>query len=133
MFAHDPPWLPLSLCESLEGYAQRRGVSVIARSGRGFLTAYKIVSGEPAMLGFDPYNKKHWTEVRRLYVNRNLGSAAKNREKMWIKRGGVEVPSRRHLALIMWAYSPTPNRLHRWVREMAHQERQRLESGGGTS
>ena len=133
MFAHDPPWLPLSLCESLEGYAHRRGVSVIARSGRGFLTAYKVVSGEPAMLGFDPYNKKHWTEVRRLYLNRNLASAAKNREKIWIKHGGLEVPSRRHLALVMWAYSPTPRRLHRWVREMAHQERQRLESSGGTS
>tara|TARA_Y100001973_G_C5098186_1_gene281218 strand:+ start:285 stop:686 length:402 start_codon:yes stop_codon:yes gene_type:complete len=133
MFAHDPPWLPLSLCEALENYARQRGVSVIARSGRGFLTAYKIVSGEPAMLGRDPYNKKHWTEVRRLYINRNLGSATKNREKMWITHNGHEVPSRRHLALIMWAYSPTPRRLHRWVRQMAHQERQKLETKNRTS
>jgi hypothetical protein len=133
MFAHDPPWLPLSLCESLENYACQRGVSVIARSGRGFLTAYKIVSGEPAMLGRDPYNKKHWTEVRRLYINRNLGSATKNREKMWITHNGHEAPSRRHLALIMWAYSPTPRRLHRWVRQMAHQERQKLETKNRTS
>ena len=110
MFDHDPPWLPLYLCEAVEGYAAKRGVSEIARSGRGFLTAYKVVSGEPAMLGRDPHSGKHWTEVLRLFIN----------EQMWLSRRKGEVPSRRHLALAMWGYSPTPRKLRNWVIRNGH-------------
>ena len=122
MFDHDPPWLPLYLCEAMESYAKRRGVSEIARSGRGFLTAYKVASGEPAMLGRDPHSNKHWTEVRRLFINRSVQAAKKGREKMWLSRRKGEVPSRRHLALIMWGYSPTPRKLKNWLWVMAHQD-----------
>ncbi|MCH9837236.1 hypothetical protein K0U83_16340 [bacterium] len=120
MFKHDPPWLPLHVAEACEPFASARGVSSIARSGRGFLSAYRVVSGEPAMLGFDPHSKKHWTEVRRLSVNRFLSAARKGGEKMWLQRGGTITPSRRHLSLIMWAYTPTPNRLKQWLSWMAH-------------
>lgn len=127
MFDHDPPWLPLYLCEAVEGYAAKRGVSEIARSGRGFLTAYKVVSGEPAMLGRDPHSGKHWTEVRRLFVNRMIQAAKKGNERMWLPRRKGEVPSRRHLALAMWGYSPTPRKLRNWVIQngylMAHDVR----------
>ena len=115
MFESDPPWLPLYIAEACEPFAAQRGVSQVARSGRGFLSAYRVVSGEPAMLGFDPHSGKHWTEVRRLFVNRFVQAARKGGEKMWLPRRKGEVPSRRHLALAMWAYSPTPRRLRNWL------------------
>ena len=120
MFDHDPPWLPLYLCEAVESYAASRGVSEIARSGRGFLTAYKVVSGEPNLLGRDPHSGKHWTEVRRLFINRSIQAAKKGREKMWLPRRKGEIPSRRHLALAMWGYSPTPRRLRNWIIRSGH-------------
>jgi hypothetical protein len=123
LFESDPPWLPLHIVEACEPFAAARGVSHVARSGRGFLSAYRVVSGEPTMLGFDPHSGKHWTETRRLFVNRFTSAALKQKEKMWHTRDGVLQPSRRHLSLIMWAYTPTPNRLNQWLRWMAHNKR----------
>ena len=126
MFTSDPPWLPLYLCELSEPYAAKYHVAGVARSNRGFLTAYKVASGEPAMLKFDPHSGKHWTEVRRLYVNRNFGAIQKNREKLWRKNeNGLWEPSRRHLALVMWAFSPHPQRFAQWVQRIAAQSARR--------
>jgi len=119
MFEHDPAWLPLLVAEVMEPLAAERGVSEVARSRRGFMTAYKLAGGEPTLLGIDHESGQHWTEKRRLFVNRHLGAARKREEKMWLKRKGEWIPSRRHLALIMWAYTPTPNRLGKWLRRRA--------------
>jgi hypothetical protein len=116
MYDTDPPWLPLYLVELAERHAAAAGVSAVARSGRGFLTAYKLAQGDPNMLRLDPHSGKHWTEVRRLFVNRFLRGASSNQERWWLKnRQGVWRPSRRHLSLSMWAFSPTPGKLYRWL------------------
>jgi hypothetical protein len=115
MFDYDPPWMSLFLMEEAEPWAARSGVSEVARGPRGFLTAYKLASGEPACLTWDPHSGHHWTDVRRRFVNRFVQQAKINREKWWTKKGH---PTRRHLALIMWAYSPTPRRVADWLRSV---------------
>jgi hypothetical protein len=128
MYDTDPPWLPLYLASQAERHAARAGVSQIARSGRGFLTAYKLAHGDPNLLRRDPRSEQNWTEVRRRFVNRFLQGARSNREQWWLKsRQGVWRPSRRHLALVMWAHSPTPESLHNWL---ASQRRSSLRRQG---
>jgi hypothetical protein len=65
-------WLSLATVRKYEPMARALGVSEVARSSRGFLTAYKRAKGDPAKLPTEWHAKR----------------------------------SRRHLALIMWAYSP---------------------------
>ena len=50
-----------------------------------------------------------------MFGNRFVQQAKINREKWWTKKGH---PTRRHLALIMWAYSPTPRRVADWLRSV---------------
>jgi hypothetical protein len=75
---------------------RRKGVSVVARSPRGFLTAYARAGGRMAHL-------TEWWRNRRLgFIKRHMAQVHKRREKLW--KGGK--PSRRALALIAWAYMP---------------------------
>jgi hypothetical protein len=81
------PWLPLM---------KKWGVSEVARSPRGFLRAYADAGWRPE--GLDPW----WRNRRNNFVERHMAQVEKRDEPLW--RG--ELPSRRHLALIAWAYSP---------------------------
>ena len=94
----DYEWLPLDLIEKLEPVAADLGVSEVARSKRGFLTAYK-------------QNKinDYWIIRRQGFLSRHMAFVKKNNELLW-KDG---YPTRRHLALIMWAYSPDVKRLYK--------------------
>jgi hypothetical protein len=87
----------------------------VARSARGFLTAYKLVDGEPNFLGRDPHSKKMWPDVRRRFINRHVAQAKIGREPWWTEQGA---PTRRHLALMMWGYTPTPRRTDSWARRV---------------
>ena len=75
---------------------RRLGVSKVARSPLGFLTAYKRAKGKLSRL--TPY----WRRRREGFVKRHMAYARKHRERLW-KKGK---PSRRALALIAWAYRP---------------------------
>lgn len=90
------PWLSLREVKRWEPLATARGVSKVARSPRGFLTAYK--EGR-----IDPW----WVNRRQGFINRHLAQLRRG-EPLWERDG---TPTRRHLALIMWAYSPAPNEL----------------------
>jgi hypothetical protein len=75
---------------------RRKGVSVVARSPRGFLTAYARAGGRMSKL-------TEWWRNRRLgFIKRHMAQVRKHGEKLW--KGGK--PSRRALALIAWAYMP---------------------------
>jgi len=108
----DPPYLKLHYLEMIEPYAVQADVSEVARSARGFLAAYKLASGEPAMLGRNPMTQKLWAEERTRFINRHYQQARQNRESFWDKKGH---PSRRHLMLMMWAYTPTPEKTAEWI------------------
>lgn len=76
-----------------EPEARRRGVSQVARSSRGFMRAYQR-AGSFAKL------PEAWKRKREAFIARHMAQGKK--EDLW--EDGK--PSRRALALIMWAYKP---------------------------
>ena len=81
-------YLPLSTIRELEPEMQRLGVSKIARSRSGFLSAYKRAGGDPDRLSED------WRRKRHGFIRRHLVQYQLNPTK------------RRELALQAWAYQP---------------------------
>jgi len=80
--------LSLKTIKKYEPEMKRLGVSKVARSRRGFLTAYKRAGGNPDKLSDD------WKKKRKAFIARHLISYKKK-------------PSRRRLlALRAWAYEP---------------------------
>lgn len=96
-----PSYLRLATCHRWEPLAEQLGVSEVARSSRGFMAAYEAAGGRPERLS------EWWRQRRDNFVARHVAQARARGESWW--RDGE--PTRRHLALIMWAYSPTPSRL----------------------
>jgi len=96
-----PAWLSGEVIEPLVPEMRARGVSEVARSPRGFLTAFRRA-------GFDP-NKlsAEWRDKRDNFVARHMAQVRKNGENLW-NQGH---PTNRHLALVAWAYSPDPRRI----------------------
>jgi hypothetical protein len=90
-------YLPLSVINAHTSLARRLGVSEVARSSRGFLTAYRRAGGDSNRLS------DYWANRRDNFVKRHMAQVKKHGESLW--RDGQ--PTRRHLALIMWAYSPS--------------------------
>jgi len=97
---NNPPYLPLSLINRFVPLARDLGVSKVARGSGGFLPQYRRADGNPDRLS------DHWADKRDAFVSRNMAQVAHG-EPLW-KDG---LPTRRHLALIMWAYSPSPSKL----------------------
>lgn len=81
------PWLSLSTIQNYEPEMRALGVSEVARSPRGFLTAYKRAGGNRNNLS------EAWRRKRHGFISRHLAQ---------YKRGQY----RRRLALIAWAYDP---------------------------
>lgn len=82
---------------------EARRVSTVARSPRGFLTAYRAARGRLASLPPDwlaareAFIARHGAQLRRRFVER--GDAA-----LWETSGRWKgTPTRQHLALIAWA------------------------------
>lgn len=87
--------MPLREVLKYENLAMMQGVSEVARGANGFLTAFKKVKGR--------YNdlSDHWKQKREGFISRHMAQMEK---EPWYNSKGQ--PTRRHLALIMWAYSP---------------------------
>lgn len=94
------PFLSLSTVLKFEPLAKQRGVSQVARSSRGFLTQYK----RTGQLMLDPW----WRNRRNNFISLHMAQLIDNDEPLFKDDG---TPTRRHLALIMWAYSPVPGQL----------------------
>lgn len=95
-------YLPLSVVKRYEPLARQLGVSRVARSPRGFLTAYKRAKGNPDRLS------DAWDRKREGFIKRHMAQLIDRGEPLVDEDGE---PTRRHLALIMWAYSPLGKRL----------------------
>lgn len=108
-------WLSLATVEALVPEAARRGVSKVARgetrSGQtreGFVQAYRATGGSSsAMARRQATSNTSWAERRQGFISRHVAQGG----PWWETVGGVERPTRRHLGLVMWAYSPTPAKL----------------------
>jgi len=96
--------LPLSVVESFIPEMKKRGVSEVARSPRGFIQAYRRAGGSIARI--DP----EWQSRRENFIKRHMAQVTMRDEPLFDDKGA---PTRRHLALIAWAYSPTPSRIRR--------------------
>ena len=91
------PYLPLTVVLRHVPAMRREDVSVVARSRRGFLVAYRRAAGDPAALS------DYWNTRRAGFVARHMAQVRKRGEPLFDAAGE---PTRRHLALIAWAYSP---------------------------
>ena len=89
------PVISYASARKWEPEARKRGVSKVARSSSGFMRAYQR-AGSWAKLS------DKWKAKRNAFVSRHMAQARKNKEKLWTKGK----PSRRALALLMWAYRP---------------------------
>lgn len=110
--------LPLPLIDAFEPLAERWGVSRVARGKerpelrgdmprdwpRSFMLVYRQAGGRISAM------PTWWQEERRRFVARHMAQVRKRGEALWRPDG---LPTRRHLALIFWAYSPEPDRLRR--------------------
>ena len=97
-------FLSLAKVKKYENQARERGVSKVARSPRGFLTAYKKAGTSGNLTDY-------WHRRRYGFIARHMAQVKQNREPLWETVRGQKRPTRRHLALIMWAYSPEPSKL----------------------
>lgn len=109
-------WLPLDLVQPAVPRMQHLGVSRVARSPRGFLTAYRNNDGNPWTMGVDRASGQPWWRKREGFVARHVKQARDAGEALWDSRGE---PTRRHLALVAWAYTPDRRRWKRWVARAA--------------
>ena len=96
------PFLPLSTIRKWIPLMEIRHVSEVARSPRGFLHAYQSVRGDARCLS------PEWWAKRDGFIARHMAQVIANDEDLFGKDG---LPTRRHLALIAWAYSPRPKGL----------------------
>ena len=103
--------LPLSAIEPFVPMMEKRGVSEVARSPRGFLTAYREAGGDLSRMGSDPKFGQDWRRRRENFIKRHMGQIRSKGEDLW--RYGN--PSRRHLALIAWAYTPDVAGVEEWI------------------
>lgn len=94
--------LSLSTVEKFVPLAARKGVSEVARSSRGFVQAYRRAGGKLSAMS------PEWQAKREGFIARHMAQVSGRSEDLFDAKG---LPSRRHLALIMWAYSPAPGKL----------------------
>lgn len=97
--------------------AADRGVSSVARSPRGFLPAYRRAGGKLAAMGTAPGWERPWSAVRLAFLARHEAQRRQGREPLWEPSGR---PTRRALALAVWAWHPEPAALARWLRAQGY-------------
>ena len=90
-------FLPLATIERYLPLMERLCVSEVARSPRGFLTAYRKAKGDPKRLS------PEWKNKREGFIARHMAQVNARNERLFVSK---DLPTRRHLALIAWAYSP---------------------------
>lgn len=125
------PYLPLAHIEALEPLARALGVSEVARGAvpssrgdRGFLVALRDADGIPSNLDEiarqDGKSEDYWINKREDFNTRHYAQIRKNKRPLWFTWKGKVIPTRQHLALAMWAYSPEHKKLMRWIERNEH-------------
>lgn len=103
------PALAIGLARPFVIQMEEEGVSEVARSERGFWSQYSFVAGHLERLS--PW----WQRRRENFLKRHLAQMKKNQEPLYRTVEGKKRPTRRHLALIAWGYSPDPKGLQALV------------------
>lgn len=97
-------YLSLSTVMSWVPLMENLGVSEVARSSRGFVRAYRDAAGRAL------YLPDEWRRRREAFIARHMAQVIQNDEPLYDEHGR---PTRRHLALVAWAFSPDPTGLRR--------------------
>lgn len=118
------PFLSLQKVKKYKALAKERGVSKVARgelksnqTDMGFVEAYEKVKGKKDKLKIFPVKKykpegQTWLERRNAFNARHLAQMKKNNRPFFETKGKYkDTPTRQHLGLIMWAYSPYPSKI----------------------
>lgn len=112
----DYPWLSLRQVQKWVPLMEELGVSEVARkggskvTGEGFLQAYKACGGRKACMERRmATSRTTWAQRRAGFVARHMAQVENRHERLWRKRRGKWEPTRRHLGLIAWAFSPMPS------------------------
>lgn len=118
------PYLPLSLVNSYEKLADYYNVSRKARglekpttSNEGFLVVYRKVKGNEKIMENIPCRKDKkngvkWNRKREVEILGKLGQAKSMKLDFFHKSGPLKgLPTIIHINMIMWSYSPYPNKL----------------------
>jgi hypothetical protein len=102
--AHIHPFVSLADCELVEPIAAARGVAKWARGDpsvehvdEGFMAAYRKAAGRPDRL------PGYWLHKREEFITRHMKQVQMRSEPLYKPDGSL---TNRHIALIMWAYSP---------------------------
>ena len=109
------PFMSLGDTLAAEPTARSQDVSKVARSGRGFMRAYESAGGHPTRMGNESTSGQLWTKRRTNFIKRHSAQLDEGWEN--------GEPTRRHLALMMWAYTPTPQRTRQWLRRKGSRAR----------
>jgi hypothetical protein len=117
-------YLPLELVNSYEKLAEYYNVSLKARgleqpttSDEGFLVVYRKIKGNKDLMSSLPCknSKKNgvvWDRKREIEVLGKVGQAKSMKLDYFHKNGPLKgLPTVIHINMIMWAYSPYPNKL----------------------
>jgi len=111
----DHELLDLTTVEALVPLMEELGISEVARSPRGFLTAYRRSGGDARRL------TDEWRRRRRAFIARHMAQLVANDESLYDSRAeALRRPTRRHLALVAWAYSPDPRGIRSVAARMRH-------------
>ena len=118
------PYLPLELVNSYEKLADYYNISLKARgleqpttSDEGFLVVYRKVNGNGNLMSEMPCksDKKNgivWDRKRIIEVSGKVSQAKSMKLDYFHKTGPLKgLPTVIHTNMIMWAYSPYPNKL----------------------
>ena len=118
------PYLPLVLVNSYEKLANYYNVSRKARglekpstSNEGFLVVYRKIKGNGSLMKNIPCRKNkasgvNWERKREIEVYGKLGQSQRMKLDLFHKSGVLKgLPTKIHINMIMWAYSPYPTKL----------------------
>lgn len=103
-------WLDLETVEWFVDLAHARNVAPVARELDGFYGAYLDAGGDPDELRemlVRPGGKETWFDRRNNFVKRHMAQVSKRKERLW--RG--DEPSNRMIALGVWAFAPSPQKV----------------------
>lgn len=118
------PYMTLAAANFFLKYAKARGVSKVARgeakssaTSMGFMQAFAKAKGDPKKLTkMQATANQTWAERRDNFVRRHMAQVTLHGEKLWETAGRYKgQPTRRHLGLIMWAMTPDPNGVGRFI------------------
>lgn len=102
-------------------YMKDLGVSEVARSRRGFLHRFMAMDGDWDALGSDRYSGQDWSDRQRNFVARHWKQIRDRKEPLWTTYKGERIPTRHHLALIAWAWTPDVEAYRKWLKGLEAQ------------